>query len=382
MSVLRLTDMELVFLVLAVIYLCECVCLLRGEAVCFSSTFRWYRPLRAPSFLGNADFGVVIPSLLPLGRCFVCEPWPLAISPRGIALGRAPSGSDGGRFVAFPSIQMIQSEDRELLINGRAAARLASPEHAKHLAAVLREIAAAKDRRQAIEKALQTACDVEAITKVVASITKTTVPLRFAGAGLFLLTFAVGPVLYYVPEAASARAIWAFGIGFAAFWFLTFTEYLFAAKALSRESVLRRIQHAAMMLLSPASAMRSADKLQRHALAAYHPLAVAAAICPKPARLELARATLLRLRHPLPAERPPEDEIACGIEEWFHGRLAEQLQAAVCGAGLDASEILAEPDPLADAHSYCPRCQMQYVLQEGTCTDCPGMPLRAFTSQA
>ena len=60
---------------------------------------------------------------------------------------------------------------------------------------------------------------------------------------------------------------------------LTVWDYAVCRKRLLGEKFSARFRHVGMLLLSPASAMRSAEVLLRNGLAAFHPLAAAAALC-------------------------------------------------------------------------------------------------------
>jgi hypothetical protein len=132
-----------------------------------------------------------------------------------------------------------------------------------------------------------------------------------------------------------------------------------------------------MHLLSPAAAMRAAEVLIRDGLVEFHPLAVAAAISTKDRLAALARPALLDLEHPRPDELP-EEPAAARIDEWFRKKLLKRLVALLRRAEVDPDDLRRPPEPLGDSRSYCPRCRNQYVMSEGTCTDCGGLPLASY----
>ena len=82
----HLTDTEWVMIVVAAIYLFECACWVRREAICLGTVLGRFRALPSPSFMGNERYKLVMGNPSPLARCFVCESWPIAVSPEGICL--------------------------------------------------------------------------------------------------------------------------------------------------------------------------------------------------------------------------------------------------------------------------------------------------------
>jgi hypothetical protein len=371
---LYLSDVEWLLVILAAVYLAECACWLRRKAVCFSLVVRRHYPLRWPSFLGNADAGLVFTNPLPWATAWVCEPWPLAISPEGICLPWGPAS----RFLPFESVRSARHEDREVRAGGVCLAETASAEHARRLAALLAEIAwaAPQQRRQLIEDKLGASTDVEAIAARVADLRKLARPLRIASVVFFVYAMGLGPLLYYGPF-LSWRVLWIYLAGVPLAWLATVAEYLACRRAFLDEPRGRRWQHAAMLLLSPASAMRAAESLFRPGLAEFHPLAVAAVLSSKHTAAAMAKATLLELQNPLSGDLPA-DAAAGRVERWFRQRLLEDLGGALGQVGIDAAALVAPPAPLGDARSFCPRCRTQFVSAEGTCPDCGDMPLVPF----
>ncbi len=119
----RLTDTEWVMIVVAAIYLFECAFWARREAICLSTLLGRFRALPSPSFMGNEQYKLVVGNPSPLARCFVCELWPIAVSPEGIGLPqgiRVPPGEEATCHVAFDAIgDAVVAVEKEVYRQGR-----------------------------------------------------------------------------------------------------------------------------------------------------------------------------------------------------------------------------------------------------------------------
>jgi hypothetical protein len=385
---LHITDTECLFLVLAVIYLAECACWLPRRAVCFSSLLRRHRPFRSPTFMGNEDRGLIITNPLPVASSFVCECWPVAIAPDGICLPEPRYRSSTGnrvapsRYIAFSAVRSVEQEDRQVYVNDRWIGKSASAEHARLLAAMIEELAAVPqaDRQPAVEERLRRLADVEAASVRVSVLRHMSRSLRTTAAIFFLYCFVYGLLLYYVFPSTSWSVVGVYLLGFAFCWWFTVVDYSALRRWLLQESSGKRWRHMGMLMLSPGSAMRSAESLLRNSLAAYHPLTAAAVLCSVGECTVFGQRVLLELWHPRPADVPAEPA-ARRVDEWFRTRLAECLEQSLGGIGVDAAALALPPAPLEDARSYCPRCRNQYVMAAGGCPDCGGVPLVPYSDR-
>ena len=378
------SDTEWIMIVVAAIYLFECACWVRREVLCLSTLLGRFRALPSPSFMGNERYKLVIGNPSPLARCFVCEPWPIAVSPEGIGFSEGRRVSPGGEpawHVGFDAVApaAIAAVEKETHVNGEAIARCASPEQAERLAAMLKEVAAAgeTDRGRIIGAHLDRWTDNVAAAERFAELKKLSAPLRTSGLVLFVLAFIVGPALYYSPRPPSWPVVAIYFAMSFAIWMFTVWDYAACRKKLLGEKFSARFRHSGMLLLSPASAMRSAELLLRSGLAAFHPLAAAAALCTKDRCAALARPMLLALEHPQPGE-VPGDPAARRVDAWFRKKLLKRLTGLLRRVEIDPAQLLRPAERLSDSRSYCPRCHNQFVLAEGTCPDCGGLALVAY----
>jgi hypothetical protein len=375
-----LSDVEWVMIVLAAIYLFECACWVRREVVCFGSVWGSFRALPSPSFMGNDRNKLVIGNPSPLARCFLSEPWPIAVSPQGIC----SYGSPAGRHIAFAEMcDAIVAVEKQIHVNRDPIGVCASEQQAQRLAEMLKEVAAAQetDRGKIIGEHLDRWTDDAAAGERFAELKKMSVLLRTSGITLFVLAFVCGPAMYYAPWRLRWPVIVVYLAAVFVTWMLTVWDYSVCRKKLFGETFPARFRHVGMLLVSPASAMRSPENLLRHGLAAYHPLAVAAALSTKERFASLARRMILALEHPTPAEIPADPAAGC-VDAWFRTKLLKRLNALLCRMEIDPAAMLRAAEPLDGSLSYCPRCHNQFVVAEGTCSDCGGLALVAYAVPA
>jgi len=378
-------------IVVAAIYLFECACWVRREASCLCTVLGRFRALPSPSFMGNERYKLAMGNPSPLARCFICESWPIRVSAEGVCVPEGISNSPARGTLchfAFDDIaDAIVAVEKEIRVNGRVIAKCASEQQAGRLVSMLKEVAAASaaERGRIIGEHLDRWIDNAATADRFAVLKALSDPLRTSGCTLFSLAFIVGPALYYSPCYSPWTPTWPIVVLYfvllLSIWMITVWDYATCRKRLLGENFSARFRHTGMLLLSPASAMRSPETLLRNGLAEFHPLAVAAALCTNDRFASLARPMILALEYPMPSEVPSE-ATACRIDAWFRKKLLKRLHALLHRMEINADELLQPAQPLADSRSYCPRCHNQFVMAEGTCPDCGGLALVAYSGNS
>jgi hypothetical protein len=130
------------------------------------------------------------------------------------------------------------------------------------------------------------------------------------------------------------------------------------------------------MLLAAPTAMRAHDLLVRRALETFHPLALARILVSPEEFRQLVHQVLLDLRHPLQPLAPTGPPEARASVAWSLAAWRKTVEEFVRRAELSPEELLAPPTPSEPDHvSYCPRCLTQYIVPEGVCAECGGLPL-------
>lgn len=382
-----MSDTQWLLIVVAVIYLTDCVSWAGADYVafvaCFRPRWRWMVPRL---WVGNGRWGPVwhFP-LPPLGQWFLCQLWPVSLSPDGVfsdtshALGRDMYPQRPGRFVALSDVREVQTSGRELHVNGERLATTASEASANQLAQLIGDLVKLPEEKRpaAIARALDARLHVAAVRSRLAEYSSRAAPVRYLCNNLFVWVFIVVPLmswaLGWLRTWPSLLAGLLFLIGMIVWRFLR------AHAALFPEMKGQRREKAAMMILNPLGAIRAHDALARDALAEFHPLAVASVLCPAEEYRRLAMTLLVDLQHPLQPLFAGADPPARAAGEWFRQVEQEAVRRLFTSTGIDAAEILAPDPPLDEScRTYCPRCRCQFVLSEGQCANCGGIPLVPF----
>jgi hypothetical protein len=147
---------------------------------------------------------------------------------------------------------------------------------------------------------------------------------------------------------------------------------LFPAKGTTRWSAI------ATILLSPPTAARAMKYLARDIGSGYDPMAFAAARC-SDAEFKRLASWMLRQSMFEPDTYRNADRRYEESTQWFRLKIQEHIVALVHAHGDNPEEIIAPTGRESDrVQSYCPRCLSQFVISDGLCSDCGGVPLRPF----
>ncbi len=73
------------------------------------------------------------------------------------------------------------------------------------------------------------------------------------------------------------------------------------------------------------------------------------------------------------------DPLRRAMIDSFRQRYLSALRLLLDHAGIDSESLLEAPAQSdSTCRTYCPRCEMQFVLEEGKCVNCGGIPLQAM----
>src|SRR5207302_9775862 len=119
-------ELQRLLLVIALIYLSECMVWVRRGAFAFGTWWVRNFHLRHPSaLLGNQRGGLLLANPLPpLGTVFVSQLIPLSLSPEGVFAYTSACLNPAGRpwqtakYVRFEDILEVAVEGRKMLVNG------------------------------------------------------------------------------------------------------------------------------------------------------------------------------------------------------------------------------------------------------------------------
>ena len=386
-----MSDVQLLFLVLAALYVGECACWLRRGSVGFVTWFggRW-RAVHPDALAGNPRGGfILVPPLPPLGTLLIANQLPLSLSPDGVLAFVTTNVSPGerppqsGGFRRWENLGDVRVRGKKLLINRQLFLVAATPGLARHLSGELQRVAKLSPaaREIAITQMLSGPLDGRAIAARQREYQSRSRAMRGLSNTLFLYLLVITPGL-----------IWHFG--FARTWLglllgllgLTIAIAVFfnrAHAALYPAAVDERFTHTLTIALAPSSALRAHDALSRPLLENFHPLAVAKQLLSDAAFRPFARRILLDLRHPARPYVTSNQPDVVATEAYARQALRAAMEEFLTQHGFAPDELGRAPAPTDDScRSFCPRCDAQFTTPTGVCVDCGGLALMEFRCRA
>ena len=385
-----MTDVEMILLIVAGIYIAEAGWWLRPGAILFLSHLGEgcrARVLQKSALVRNDHGGVLFGNLLPFGHAIAAQPWPLSLSPAGVASTVCQAMTADGRldqperFVAWDAVKECTLDNKSLHINGLRFVKAASVPQARLLHALLTKLAklpTPEERTAAIDAAVASLFDETRFTAEYRRCRRCSVVV------LACCTLLMGYIFLAVPGALIWKAsVPAYMLvpGYVGLILATMLSFFITHWLLGRERG-ERWSATLTMLVSPADAMHARDVLFRPLGSNCHPLVLAHVLCPPDRFREWAQAAVLDLHFPTDdaiAERAAD---VVSTETWFRQRLGSAVEWYVEGTGLPPAELTRPPAPDdANCQSYCRRCQGQHVIAEGRCSWCD-LPLTPFGSPA
>lgn len=372
-----MSDLGALGLVLVVLYLSECLVVVRRGGVVFRLPLYGGGASASPpsKAMGDHNVGVALLNPLPpFGRVYVTAPWPFVcddvwvVAAQATSLGMDPLPRQSGRRLAFDAIQTVRTIDKDILVNGEDFVRCTSPVHARAAADVLRTLSTTllAERSAVLERLVRASFDVGVVSARLEDHRRRGLSLLVATMGAFVALFVVTPGMV-IHEGLQRWYLW---LGLIFGWVVVSAMMaFFAHRSLQPAARGERWLHLLLSLLAPTVAVRGNDKVGRFLLADMHPVVVAVALLRGDRRQAVVGAMLRDLRQPRLPTLP--DETSAAIDQAFRARVATVATGVAAAAGVDVDAAFTAPGrtPL-----YCRRCQTGYT--KGTvCLDCGGVPL-------
>jgi len=382
-----MSDLQLLFLVLAALYGAECLCWLRRGSVAFTTWLGRSWSVRHPGTLaGNQSGGFILAAPLPpLGTVLIAHQIPLSLSPTGVLAFVATNVHPGwrppqsGGFVRWENLGTVRVRGKKLLINGERFLVAATPSFARHLGAELQRLAklTPPEREIAVAGMLRATIDRQALAARLRDFQTRSARVRWVGNALFLYLLVIAPGL-----------IWHFGLGrtwpglLLGLLTLTIATAIFfgrAHRALYPAADEERFTQRLTIALAPSSALRAHDLLSRPLVECFHPLVLAKQLLPNNEFRTFARRVLLDLRHPARPCVPSETPEVIATEAYARHALRTATEEFLNQQGLAPDELGSPPTPTdAACRSFCPRCGTQFTLPHAVCGDCGGLAAEEF----
>jgi hypothetical protein len=402
------TDLELLFLVLACIYLFECACWIPRGSIAFLS---WLCLTGAPRFnpfrifhrLGLVGWRIAHPAALfgnqrggfgfaspfpPLGSVLVCSQFPLSLSSEFVLGYVSTSINPGARptqtalLFKYDQIKKVTVEGKKLFVNGKAVVRGTSPTQVLWISKLLTELSklAPEQREKRIRAVIKETLETKGVEERWQEFEQKTDLLSMVTNMLFFYLFVFVPMW-----------IWRFGLErtwpallLGLYGLTTTTAILFRGihKHYYPEAGDDRFMHFLTILFSPATTIRARDVLSRPLLPTSHPLAIARVFCRDDRFRELAGRVLRDIRFPALPVCPNADPAMGSAEKFFRTALQQEVEQFLRSKKVNLEKLLAAPAPADETcRTYCPRCLAQFTTTEGCCADCGGLAVLALDAR-
>jgi hypothetical protein len=377
-----MTDGQLLYLVLCLIYLSDCFLWLRKGSVVFTRQQGSWRAMVPPSLFSNSSGGLLFLNPIPPMRPhYVCDLLPVTFSSEGLCAGNVQNLSSAApdhlaaTSVPFSAVESVHLSANEVKVNGLAITKCRFPEQARDIEHVIRLMAAGGKDESPVTGFVSERFDNEKAAAAIASFDRETRRLAALCSAFFVFLYGLSPVLVLLFGLTRvilplAFVMILFGVTISVIFFKTHRR-LFPH---GREE---RVFSTVKMALCPPTAIRAGDILSARALASYDPLTVASALPAAGPLKDFCRQYLLDLHYPLAPDKV--DELGTSILASGREVLISTSQSNLAGLPNWPDSLLAPPprqDPLA--RSYCPRCRSEFYLDGGVCRDCSGVKLVPF----
>jgi len=374
-------DGELLFLVLSLIYLSDCLVWIGRRTVLFASPWcSYWRTLFANPYAGNASGGLwLLNPLPPLGRAFFGHWYPLSMSPTGVCDLRLPVvGSLGrpcqsGHTLLYEQIRTVGHDGKYLLLNGRKFTKCESHDQSELLVETIKRVIPESIEKRG--KIIQDFVNAQFL-KIEASVRLEQVQrlvskIRWTASAFFVFLYVMVPIL------VNTYGLMRFVIPVAAIMFLAASiialQYSQAFKTLFPLRNSDRISGIVKMVLCPPTAIRAGDLLTLEAMSRFHPVLIGTLLLGGEVTGFL-RTVIRDLQYPL---RQDHTDVQClSIVSWF-AAMERQAISDFLRNELSTSYESLLTSPVWDGIStaYCPRCSCQFTVSAGECPDCPGVSL-------
>jgi hypothetical protein len=386
-----LSDVEKIFVVIAILYAIETLLWLRSGSDAFISIAgRFLYSGRCVTLLANDRGRLALGAPLPFDASFVAQGIPVSIGEEGVVGFLSCSPAEDNRSVStehffdWQQLLQVKAEENQVRVGSDVLCTVRNYRDANLLANRLRHLAAVTDevRPMKILDWTRIELDTQAIGDRVRAWHLQTKTLRLASTLLFLWIFVIGLVSYwgYVPGASDPLFLVAYlAMSFCLWWFIVWRVY-WAHRFLYRENRLGRAKSVLMSLISPGVAMRAGDHVSRDLFQFVHPLALAFSILPVQAATERAKQVWRDLEYPAyPIIPEGMSKPAFAAVTAHRIRTQRYVENLIESCGVELGSITAPPTRSDESSvAYCLRCHSEFTRTDATCSRCGERPVVPF----
>jgi len=374
------------WVILAIIYLIECIIWIPHQSICFFTWLGLYGGTALPGrLIGNARGGGFFSSLFPFDQAFQVSLPKFSIGPEGLYTHSELSFVNGQKslgpaaFISFNEIQTIQADGSQITINGKEILSFPTSTHARQFLEDLHLVKKAPQKKRSIliKKNLENTLNVDLCRQALNASRRDSRPLALLCTTLFFYFFLILPVAVTLQFYVRGWPLLLLGY----FLLLFPTVYVFFQSHKSRYPLDKttRIFKSSLMFVAPTMAMRARMEATLHDLANFHPVAVGRLFLNQKQLAMFISEILRDTIHPGSPLHYPEPSDAIGGEANFRLQVGCAIWRSLTPEEKTKMCLIAEQEE--DCLSFCPRCHTQFVREHANCRSCGGLKAIPFESE-
>ncbi|MEJ2055019.1 MAG: hypothetical protein P8X42_13945, partial [Calditrichaceae bacterium] len=223
-------------------------------------------------------------------------------------------------------------------------------------------------RNSIIKKEIEKSFDLNKIVKQKSVFSHISQPLRILCSLLTAYVFLIAPLLTFLYGFIN-MIIYIFFVYIFIHILTLFVFIITKKKSLLHFSKSEFISIIIKVSLFPPALMRVNDFLSVKVLVQFHPIAVGSQLLSTGKFKSMAKKWLLKMYYPLKAIHINEDKQNVILN--FNRIQLQCIESCLNNCHLDIPELI-KPNFSDDPNlkSYCPRCQTEYYVEKGFCSDC------------
>jgi len=278
----------------------------------------------------------------------------------------------------FDDIKQICANDSMVMINGAFFVSCSCNKQAKYYVDIVNNTKSLKisDRGKYLLEVITRQFSSKQILEEINTISSNLRWLRVACSLLFFGTFIVAPgavLLYSLEKMIIPIILLLYSLAVP----VAVLNYS-AQKNLIKNGLGSRVVAIIKIILCPPMAIRLPSEISLTALAQFHPIPVIVTILGDTG-LSFYLESVRKLMHPL--QMHSENPVSNDIIDWYsEAEYNAFLHFGKTRYGTSFDSCGAAPIQESGSQSYCPRCLTQYKISVGTCSNCKGVMLHAFSS--
>ena len=376
-----MTDRQILYLALALIYLSECFIWVSSKGIAFRKSVTEWGVVFSSTLFGNESGGLALAYPLPfLGRFYMTYLMPVSFSPEGILnvsietlTRKIPKVPIDQKFYAYSEIDAVENKGNVIWINNEPFCKCGSVTQATSLVTAIQHLLKQKDKAKQIDKYNCALLNNDKIKELIKVFDEKTDKLSIICNVQFFVSFCIAPALVYV--FGSAFIVWSC-IYLIISNLCIITMFNIVHKYLLPEHAKERINDSFKMFFCPPLSIRAVDIISLPYLSNYHPLAVAYNTIDEARFQVFAKQALLSFNFPNELIKDMEFN---HVLQWHLDSMNSSVSKYLSEVGLDTKKMNDAPERSSDTNSFCPRCHTQFTLENGQCSECTGVMLIGYS---